>query len=335
MATEGPEIRRNAVTGHFSILAEGRARRPGAFDESRKRETYCPFCPGNEDMTPPEIWALGRDGGEPDTPGWKVRLIPNLFPALLPDLPGRGWRSGTMRGMPSRGFHEVIIHSPHHQRSFGELDTAQTGLLMEAYRRRFDQLARLDYIRQVMIVLNQGREAGASIEHPHSQIFALPVVPRAVREELRETRRYSGKGCLLCAQLREAEEDGRLVVGGGPCAAFTPYASRVTFETWFLPRRHEGDFRAASDGELAALGEVISQVIGALNGMVPDLPYNLFLHSSPCDGGEHGGYHWHLELIPRLIRGAGFEMGTGMYLNILDPANAAVQLRGAIEGEGG
>lgn len=322
-----PEIRRDPVTGAWSILAAGRARRPGAVPGAGGGAAACPFCPGNESLTPPETYAEGREEGAPDSPGWKVRVVPNLYPALVPEAGTRGWRRGTRRGRPARGEHEVIINSPHHDRSLAVMDAGEAARLMGVYRQRYRRFAALPDVKQVQIVLNHKRESGASLEHPHTQVFVLPVVSRIIADELRETRRSFAGGCILCAAARDAREDGRLIAENDGWAAFAPYASRSAFETWFVPLRHEPDFAAAADGVLEGMADILTRVLGGVAALLGDPAYNLWLHSAPCDGRDHRHYHWHVEMVPRIIITAGFEMATGMYIDIVPPEEAARQLR--------
>lgn len=288
----------------------------------------CPFCPGNEALTPPEVWAEGREGGVPDTPGWKIRVIPNLYPALEgeegegfpPSASGRGGRT-------ARGRHEVIIHTPVHDLPLSRMGPDDALRLMHAYRLRYRALCALAGVKQVIFIVNHGREAGASLAHPHTQAFALPLVPRAVRDELRNARGHHDRGCPLCAEREEARRGGRVVLENGGWTALAPFASRLPYETWFVPRRHEPDFGRARDGELRAMADILTRTLAALAHALGDPPYNLWLHAAPCDGKDYHYYHYHLELVPRLAVVAGFEMASGMHINVVDPEEAARKLR--------
>ncbi len=327
LAVPFPEIRRDPLSGAWSILAVGRSRRPGAAPGS-SGEPVCPFCPGNESLTPPEVWSTGRKGGPPDSPGWKIRVVPNLYPALMPEAGEKGWRRGGMVGLPARGDHEVIIHSPRHGLSLGEMEAREAAGLLGAWQARYRHFAAMPHVSYVQIIVNHKREAGASLEHPHTQVFALPLIPRAVLEELRRSGRPGG-GCPVCAEVEEAAGDGRLVAEGGGWTALVPYAARAPFELRFAPLRHAPDFAAADRGDLRGLAKMLARSLGALSRLLGDPAYNLWLHSSPCDGKDYGYFHWHLEMIPRVVISAGFELATGMYLNVMDPAEAACQLRDA------
>ena len=322
-----PELRRDAVTGEWSILAVGRSRRPGAVPGQGSAAPLCPFCPGNESLTPPETWASGRDGGEPDSPGWKVRAVPNLYPAFMPEAGKRGWRRGGRTGRPAYGDHEVIVNSPHHDRSLGDMNEEEAAGLMRAYLERYRHFASLPAVKQVQIIINHKREAGASLDHPHTQVFVMPVVSRAIADELREARRRPGGGCTLCQEVEEARADGRVVLENDSWTALVPYASRAPFEIRFVPRRHDPDFGSIRAGEVTGMAGIFSGVLKALSALLGNPPYNLWLHSAPCDGKRYDYFHWHVEMVPRIIVSAGFELATGMHLSILAPQDAARQLR--------
>lgn len=324
-----PQLRRNLLTGGWTIVAPARSRRPGVGEEARRVKSPCPFCPGNERLTPPEVWVESEAPRPKDGPGWNIRVVPNLYPALDASFPPRTWKGGR-RALPAGGFHEVIIHSPRHDLSLSRMDPGPAHRLMRAYRLRYRALCRDPRVKQVLIILNHGREAGASLEHPHTQVFALPLVPRAVREELARFRRAATRGCLLCAAVEEARREGRMVLENGTFAALVPFASRQPYETWFVPLRHGGDFSRAGDAELRGMADVLRRVLGGMADLLDDPPYNLWLHSAPCDGSEHAYYHWHLELIPRLAITAGFELASGMFINPLPPEEAAQGIRGII-----
>lgn len=328
MEIKHPELRRNAVSGAWSLLAVGRSRRPGATVEKEELDDLCPFCPGHEHLTPPAVWIEGGGEGGKDAPGWRIRIIPNLYPALYPEIEGRGWRRGSRRGMPASGYHEVIVHSPHHDRSLADMEPEEAVGVMWAYRTRYRHLEPMAAVRQVLIILNRGREAGASLEHPHTQVFAIPVVPRAVRDELREARRFGG--CPLCAAEDEARADGRVVAENGSFVAFTPYASALPYETWIAPRRHSPDFEKIGDGELRDMAFLVRSVLRGVSSLLEDPPYNLYVRSAPCDGGSYDYYHWRVVLIPRITRIGGFELASGIFINIVSPEEAAAQLRESI-----
>lgn len=326
-----PELRRDAVTGIWSILAPARSERPHtAGDEGEDRA--CPFCPGNESMTPPEVWALGRQERAADTPGWEVRVIPNLYPALKPDLPDRGWRRGIRVGRPARGYHEVIINSPRHDLTLSRMKPPEALKLFQAYRARYSELASYPRVKQIIIIENHGSQAGASIEHPHTQVFGLPLVPTMVRDELRNARRGWPASCPLCEDVIEAREDGRVIAENRSWVAFTPYASRFPYEVRMVPLSHKPGLDFAGDAELSGLAEMLPAVLRGLSSLLEDPPYNLFIHCAPSDGKDYEHYHWHLEIIPRGEKAAGFELSSGVYINTRAPEESAEKLREAIRG---
>jgi UDPglucose--hexose-1-phosphate uridylyltransferase len=277
-------------------------------------------------MTPPEIWALGRVDGKADTPGWRIRVVPNLYPALKPDLSPKGWRKGLRRGRPALGHHDVIIHSPRHDLVLADMDDRDVLELFRAYRRRHRELASLPYVRRVLVMHNHGKEAGASLEHPHSQVFALPFVPPSMRREAAATGHGSG-GCFFRLLVREAGEDGRVVEEAGSWTCFAPYSPRFPYEFWFVGRKHESDFGAAEDEELWDLARLVPRVLRAMNRVLDNPPYNLVLFSAPSGKEGRECYHWHIRVFPRVTRPAGFELGTGIYINVVSPEKAASRLR--------
>ena len=299
-------LRRDPVTGKLAVIAPERRRRPGAATAPPSREHACPFCPGNEGLTPPEVDALRAPGTRPDAPGWRVRVVPNKYPAFP-------------------GGHEVIVHSPDHTRDVEALDAEAAADVLRMYGRRlaFHLAAGA---RAVVIVCNRGALAGASLEHPHSQVFALPVVPALLVEELANFERFRNRygGCLLCEEMERAKTESRLVIEG-PLAAWVPAAARWPYELWLAPAEHQPDFRSADAAETAAaLRRALAAVLDASGGA----PLNFWLHTAPAE--LRGAYHWHLELSPRTTIAAGFELATDMTIDEVDPAQAAEELRRAL-----
>ena len=248
-------------------------------------------------------------------------------PAFMPEAGPRGWRRGGRVGRPARGDHEVIVNSPDHELSLGDMGAEAAALLVDAWLRRYRHFASRDEVRQVQIIINHKREAGASLDHPHTQVFVLPMVTRTIADELREFRRAGDRGCPLCRAVEEAHEDGRVVAENGGWTALVPYAARAPFEMRFVPRRHGSDFGSIGEDGLTAMADILARSLKSLSDLLGNPAYNLWVHTAPCDGKDHGYYHWHVEMVPRIIVSAGFEMATGMHLNILAPGEAARQLR--------
>jgi UDPglucose--hexose-1-phosphate uridylyltransferase len=328
-----PELRKDPIVGRWVIIATERIRRPSDFPRRARPESPAPcvLCPGREAETPPEILAY-RDPAHPlaDTPGWRVRVVPNKFPALRVegDLERRG--QGVYDLMNGVGAHEVIVESPDHARGLGRLPVAAVADVLRACRERILDLARDDRFRSVVVFKNHGAEAGATLVHPHSQLIATPVVPLVVADEVHGARAYHDyrERCLFCDIVRqESAERVRIVADDARVVAFAPFAARVPFETWVLPRRHGAAFELADDAELASVAAVVTTLLAKLDRALGDPPYNLVLHSAPFGAGESPSYHWHLEIVPQLVGLAGFELGSGFHINPVPPEDAARLLR--------
>jgi UDPglucose--hexose-1-phosphate uridylyltransferase len=301
----GGELRRNPVNGKLTIIAPGRAARPtDLLREGSGAAGPCPFCAGNEGLTPPEVDAVREPGSAPDGPGWRVRVVPNKYPAL----PGR---------------HEVILHSPDHVAELEDLGDDDLLEVLEMWRRRIAAQLESGAVAATLIV-NHGAGAGASLAHPHAQLLATPVVPALLLDELREFDRHRERygGCVLCAEMAAA--GGRLVFGG-EVVAWVPAATRFAGEVWLAPEAHQPDIREADLRPLApALRRALAAVVAATGGA----PLNLWLHTAPTE--PRGSFHWHFELAPRISGIAGFELATDMALVSVDPEAAAAALREAL-----
>jgi UDPglucose--hexose-1-phosphate uridylyltransferase len=320
------ELRQDPISGTWVAITVGRAARPEAFlgDAGNPRGPFgCPFCPGNEHMTPPEVWADRDRGSDPDRPGWQVRAVPNKFPAFAgpPPVPQGAANGGLYRAEPTAGVHEVVVHSTDHQATLAELPEPAVARVMAAWRQRL-AAHRDRRFGAVLVIVNQGRTAGASLEHPHSQVFAIAGRPDRVQAEL---DRLAGDACAACATVA-AERGGPRVVGEtGGLLTLCPWASAAPFEALLLPRRHRPRFEQGGPGDdaavAAALGDLLRRFAGAAGA---EAPYNLVLHSAPPDVED---FHWHLHLLPRLTTYGGFELGTGVVINVVDPDRAAAALR--------
>jgi len=343
------DLRYDLIQGRWVIIATDRSRRPRDLQVTPTEPSgalYCPFCPGREDRTPPEILALGRPaGGRRDGPGWQVRVFPNKYPALSVegDLDRRG--VGIYDAMRGIGAHEVLVDTDAHVGGLAEMPDARVGLLLRAAAERLRDLHRDRRLKYVQFFKNHGAIAGSTLAHPHSQIVATPVIPRLVVAELNQARlHYQRKErCLFCDVLAEELERGeRLVCETERFVAFAPWASRFPFEVMILPRRHASDFGAATGDDCDDLGRCLGEVSRRLQGVLADPPFNLLLHTAPnteAFGSERDmwrtlawDYHWHLELLPRLTQVAGFEAGTDFYINPVAPEEAARFLREAGSG---
>jgi UDPglucose--hexose-1-phosphate uridylyltransferase len=325
------ELRRDPLTGRWVVLASGRAARPAAFhapaDPPETRDP-CPLCPGNERLTPPEVWAV-RDGpggaGKANGPGWRVRVVPNKYPAFAGPIEQP---SGELdRAAAAGGGQEVIAHGPDHAATLADQDEAQVALVLAAWRRRLAAWRRQP-LGALMVLVNQGRAAGASLEHPHSQLFATGLRPDLVRAEV---ERLTSDDCAACATLDKERGGERIVTDAGADAdalvTLCPWASALPYEALLLPARHLPRFEDADGRADLALARELGGLLRRLEAATgPRTPYNLVLHTAPPGLDD---FHWHLHLLPRLTVLGGFELGGGMIINVVDPDAAARSLRGA------
>ncbi len=331
------ELRKDPVLGRWVNVATERVRRPADFrlPRLRRRPGPCAFCAGHEHETPAEIMAY-RDGADAaaNGPGWRVRVVPNKFPALRieGDLERRG--HGLYDVMSGIGAHEVIIETPDHEPQLGDLPVGAVVDVVHAYRDRIGDLKRDPRFRSIVIFKTHGLETGAHVGHPTSQLLATPVLPLTVGEELRQARAYHGyrERCLFCDILhQEADEGSRIVVASDEVLAFSPFAARFPFETWIMPRRHAAAFEDATASELQDLAVVFRAVLRKLDRCLGDPPFHLVLHGAPAGEQASPSYHWHIEIMPQVVGGAEFEGGSGLQVNPMPPEDAARFLRDTAE----
>lgn len=330
-----PELRKDPVTGRWVIIATERAKRPHQYpklDEERKGG-FCPFCPGNEGSTPPELLSYRPSNTPKDSEGWWLRVVPNKFPALADEGSLKRSGKGMYDRMTGYGAHEVVIESPSHDDSFADLPLEQTQEIIWAFRDRIVELRKDARMRYILIFKNWGREAGASLEHPHAQIIGLPIVPKRVQEELLGSQKYFEykERCVFCDIIRqELDENARIVDENDSFISFMPFASRFPFETWILPKEHTSFFNDIQKNQVSDLARSMKSVCGALKTALDDPPYNFVIHTTPFDEtGAVPYYHWHIEVMPKLTKVAGFEWGTGFYINPTPPEEAAKFLHDA------
>ncbi len=328
-----PEFRKDPITGRWVIIAVDRAMRPSDFVREHVVPVggrFCPLCPGHEDKTPPEVLAYRPGGGQPNGPGWTLRVVPNKFPALRVegDLCRQG--DGIYDRMNGIGAHELLIETPDHMATLGDLSDKQVEDVFWAMRDRVVDLRKDFRLRYILIFKNHGDGAGATLEHTHSQIVALPIVPKTMTEELDGARRYSEfrERCIYCDIIRQDVEQGsRVVLESEHFVAISFYAARFPFETWIIPKRHASHFETIEIPEVKNLGWMQRAVIRKLDKVLEKPAYNLMIHSAPIQEPAMAHYHWHIEIIPKLTKVAGFEWGTGFYINPTPPEEAARFLR--------
>ena len=331
-----PDLRRDPIVGRWVIISTERNGRPHDFIQLQPARpistALCPFCPGQERLTPKEIMAYRPPPSDPNTPNWTVRVVPNKFPAL--QVEGEMGREGIglydrMNGV---GAHEVIIETPDHTESIATMSAKQTEEVLWAYRDRIIDLKKDLRLRYILIFKNHGASAGATLEHSHSQLIALPIVPTSVREEINGCRAHyeQKERCLYCDLLRQDLSAGdRLVAENSQFVCMTPFAPRFPFEMWILPKRHAGYFEDSHKPELESLARMLLECLRRMNSVLAKPAYNFVLHSSPLQERTGDLYHWHIEIIPKLTQVAGFEWGTGFYINPVSPEESAECLRQA------
>ena len=317
------------------IISTERSLRPTNFTPATptRVSSFCPFCPGHEDKTPPEVFAYRPGNEAPNGPGWQVRVVPNKFPALQIEgtLDRRG--EGLYDKMNGVGAHEVVIEGPAHDQDLSDLSIDHLTQVLLAYRERVLDLHRDRRFRYVLVFKNHGAQAGATLEHTHTQLIATPIIPKAIQEELDGSRRYYElkERCVFCdiVQQEVGENNGRRVVSVSErFLAVEPFAPRFPFETWILPRRHDDSFSTVSDpDEFRDLAALLKDTLQRLNRALDRPPFNFVIHTAPVAEGELEYYHWHLEIMPKLTRVAGFEIGSGFYINPTPPEDAAQYLR--------
>lgn len=327
-----PELRKDPIIGRWVIISTERGKRPSDFSSvPKKRDNkLCPFCPGNESATPPEILAFRPNSSEPNKPGWTLRVISNKFPALRieGDLNREG--RGIFDKMNGVGAHEVIIETPDHNKELIDLDQKQVEDMIWAYRERTIDLKKDPRFRYILIFKNQGEAAGASLEHSHSQLIATPIVPKRVTEELEGAGKYYEykERCIFCDIIKqELSEKERVVLQNDSFISIEPFAPRFPFETWILPKKHSPAFEEINKEDISALGSILKETLQRLAKALNNPPYNYILHTSPVDSEYNEEYHWHIEIMPKLTRVAGFEWGTGFYINPTAPEDAATYLK--------
>jgi len=346
------EIRINPIVPSESVLvATARSMRPKKAEAPAPRDTRahvetCPFCTGNEHMTPPPIAAY------PAAEDWQIRIVENLYPVLGDDRESPNLTFGLQQTIDGYGRHEVIIDNARHGVAIHEMGDAHLALLLGVYREHMEKLYRSNpRLRYVLVFKNFGPAAGASIAHTHSQIIATPVVPDNVQAEVENSRRYHEKHhrCIFCALIDEAltfeatlydRESGeirrKLDVGqfvierGKKFIAIKPFASRYEWEVHILPLSHQSDFLAVTADDLAELAQLFRRTMARLDAVLGGAQYNYFLHSVPhapayADCGV--SYHWHIEICPRTSIPTGFELGSGLFVNTVSPESAAAKLR--------
>jgi len=330
-----PQLRKDPIVGRWVVVNVENPLHPKDFHLTpfvHKGNENCPFCYGNEHLTPPEIQVIADCARAPNTPGWKVRVVPNKYPALRieGDLDKKG--EGIYDMSNGIGAHEVIIDTPEHFKGIEELEIEDIKNIVKMYCLRSLDLRKDRRFKYILIFKNVGAQAGASLEHPHSQLIALPMIPKNVKEEIKGAKKYFEfrERCVFCDMIAYEKEAGeRIVYENELFLAFCPLSSRFSFEVWIIPKEHKGDFATINDLELEKLAISLKEVLRKLKKVLGEHPYNYIIHTSPVNTDSYFSYHWHIEIMPKLIRVAGFEWGSGFYIVFTPPELAADYLRKA------
>lgn len=342
------QIRKDQPSGRWVIIASDRSKRPDDFrppqEEKKQTDTgFCPFCEGNEPKTPPEVFALGKKGRAKNRPGWRVRVVPNKFPALQRGTPPKISQKGLFQWMDGVGVHEVIIETPSHEKELSDLSFSHISDVLWTYGERIKNIEEEWHYQYVHVFKNKGKEAGASLSHPHSQIVATPIIPKKVYEELNraEWLFLKNKECIFCGIIEEEFHiQERLVLKNEHFCAIVPFAPRFPFEMRVYPLRHSPYYIEMTKTERMSLARLLKTLLLKMKNVLSDPPYNYYIHQAPNPSLPHEAwpdmeksFHWHMEIIPVLTRAAGFEWGTGFYINPVSPETAAKFLRESTSGE--
>jgi len=328
-----PELRKDPIIDRWVIISTERGKRPVFLSEEAapSKSAMCPLCPGNETMTPPEVYAIRPHGSPSNSADWTLRVVPNKFPALRIEggLDKEG--IGLYDKMNGVGAHEVIIETPHPTETLSDMPLMRIQDVFIAYRERILDLSKDTRFKYIMVFKNYGSVAGASLDHSHSQLIALPIVPRRVVEEINGGLVYYKfkDRCIFCDIIAQEKEDNvRVVYENDFFIALSPYAARFPFETWILPKKHEAVFADHDRGNnYHSLAEALSTILRKYVKVLNSPPYNYVIHTAPSGNADVPHYHWHVELIPRLTKMAGFEWGTGFYINPTPPEEATEYLK--------
>lgn len=329
-----PEFRQNVATKEWVIIATERARRPEDFVGKSRVLTHtkpqhvanCPFCPGNEKLTPePFLVTSGADGK------WKIRVIPNKFAALSSTATDERRNTQLAKRMDGFGFHDVIVESPLHNSTLALAEPVDVGAVLQSFNGRAAQVVKDTRIQQIIMFKNHGESAGTSLEHPHCQMISLPIVPNNIRTRLEEAMRYYDDhgACVYCDIIsNEPDFEKRVIMRNEKFVAFIPFAAFSPFHTWIVPHVHRPLFTQIDEGELAALAQILKQTLQKLYVGLNDPDYNISIRMAPLTYDRIPWFHWYLSIVPRLTKTAGFEMGSGMYINSALPESSAAFLRG-------
>jgi UDPglucose--hexose-1-phosphate uridylyltransferase len=323
------QLRQDLVSGDWVVIATGRAKRPDEFAKFQrvlddKGIESCLFEDPTATGQEKDVLIYHKNDGD-----WTLRVFPNKYPAFSQTGKGKKISEGPYCSMPGIGFHELVVTRDHY-RQLALMDTMEIAEVFDAYQDRYLELMNKSGVNYIAIFHNHGREAGASLPHPHSQIMAIPVVAPYVQLELDGASQYykSNKQCVFCVMAEhESDEEKRVVFENEEFIAFCPFASRAAFEVHVMPKKHSPYFERITDAQKMKLAEVFGKALSAIYKALNDPPYNFYIHSAPCDGTDYPHFHWHIEILPHTATWAGFELDTGIEISTLEPEVAAEYLR--------
>ena len=325
------ELRRDPIIGQWVIVHTKDSLSPQDYeiqDQTSRHAETCQFCPGREHLTPHEVDVI-RLGNQAN---WQVRAVPNKFPALKIEGSFDAQKRGLLEIANGIGAHEVIIETPIHEQNMADLTKEEVACIIKQYQRRVIDLTRDRRFRYIVVFKNYGESAGTSVEHAHSQIIALPMIPKYVLEEIEGVRAYRQRSqrCVFCDILeQEYKEKDRILLENDHFVSFCPFVPRYSFEYWIMPKQHLSKFAALGDSECNALADILKETLVLLKNCLTNPSYNYYLHIAPVNTGIEEDFHWHMEIVPKLTRTTGFEWGTGFYVVRTSPEAAAGYLRNA------
>jgi UDPglucose--hexose-1-phosphate uridylyltransferase len=324
------QLRQDLVTGDWVVIATSRAKRPEDFILPEKniatniQEETCLFCRPDETGQAESVLIYEREKGD-----WSLRVFPNKYPAFSCGREIEHFDEGPYFGMDGVGYHEVIV-TRDHKKQIADLNVLEVTEIIDAYQERYIDLMNKKSVNFIEIFHNHGKEAGASIVHPHSQLVAIPIISPYIQSELSGAERYykNNKECVYCIMNEwECETQTRVIFENKEFVAFCPFSSRTAFEVWVSPKKHQPYFERISDGQKQALAEALQNSISKISQALHNPPYNFYVHTSPCDGKDYPHYHWHIEIIPHTAVWAGFELSTGIEVSTIFPEDAATYLK--------
>lgn len=326
------ELRQDLVTGDWVVIATGRAKKPEDFIYQKEESNIsvndenktCVFCYPEETGQEKDVLIYEREKGD-----WSLRVFPNKFPAFSRGKKMKHFEEGPYFGMDGVGYHDLIV-TRDHERQIAQMDILEVAEIIDAFQSRYIDLMNKKSVNFIEIFHNHGKEAGASIAHPHSQLAAIPVISPYIKGELDGAESYyrQNKECVYCVMNEwECENEKRVIFENKEFVAFCPFSSRAAFEVWVVPKKHQPYFERISDKQKKDLAEALQISINKIYKALGNPPYNFYLHTSPCDGKDYPHYHWHIEILPHTSVWAGFELSTGIEISTIEPEVAAEYLK--------